>query len=175
MSSTLGESGDFLIEGSSHQELSTVASRQEAQSLLTLRVLHPHPQPREGSFQFTWNLTPKTFSLSSGGDNQTVLGKLSMTFSDFSRDTHFHNFPVFSRHFYSVSRTFERERENGAGPNWRQTLTSSGMTHGSHLEQYAKEEEGSKNKKQTPLLKYRAVILIPPDQDLGDGSDGLHQ
>lgn len=34
-----------------------------------------------------------------------------MTFSDFSRDTHFHNFPVFSRHFYSVSRTFERERK----------------------------------------------------------------
>lgn len=26
-----------------------------------------------------------------------------------------------------------------------------------------------------PLLKYRAVILIPPDQDLGDGSNGLHQ
>lgn len=70
-----------------------------------------------------------------------------MTFSDFSRDTHFHNLPVFSRHFYSISRTFEREREReGAGPNWRQTLTSLGMTHGSHLEKHAKGEEGSKNR-----------------------------
>lgn len=38
-----------------------------------------------------------------------------------------------------------------------------------------RKKKDQKTKKQTPLLKYRAVILIPPDQDLGDGSDGLHQ
>ena len=48
------------------------------------------------------------------------------------------------------------------------------MTHGTHLEKYSK-KKNQKTKNRKPLLKYRAVILIPPDQNLGDGSDGLHQ
>lgn len=32
-----------------------------------------------------------------------------------------------------------------------------------------------KTKALQALLKYRAVILIAPNQDLSDGTDGLHQ
>lgn len=96
-----------------------------------------------------------------------------MTFSDFSRDTHFHNLPIFSRHFYSISRTFERERERRC----RTKLASNPDVIGNDSWlAFRKTCKGRRRiKKQTPLLKHRAVILVPPDEDLGDGPDGLHQ
>lgn len=42
-------------------------------------------------------------------------------------------------------------------------------------EKYSKEGESKNKKHWKPLLKYRAVILISPDQDLSDGTDGLHE
>lgn len=41
-------------------------------------------------------------------------------------------------------------------------------------EKYSKEGESKNKKHWKPLLKNGAVILISPNQDLSDGTDGLH-
>lgn len=49
------------------------------------------------------------------------------------------------------------------------------MSHGIHLEKHPKEKESKNEKQWKPLLEYRTIILISPNQDLSDGTNGLYQ
>lgn len=122
------------IGRSSHAEVSTGPSRP---SVNTINV----PQGRVLSIHLESNY-PGHCLLPWGWQSDTT-GKMIYDIFRFSKETHFHNVPIFSLHFDSVSRTFYVDREIYicAGPNGCQILTSSGITHDIHLKKHSKEEE----------------------------------